>query len=61
MPEEYKFQIFESKRALGLKVFLEDKTSFGSAAMQIQVAANTLGLETRDQLILNAKSPPKFP
>lgn len=57
MPEEYKFQIFEAKRALGLKAFPEDKTSFGSVAMQIQVAASTLGLDpntltTRDQLEL---------
>lgn len=57
MPEEYKFQIFEAKRALGLKASPEDKTSFGSVAMQIQVAARTLGLDpytltTRDQLEL---------
>ncbi|MTD28696.1 hypothetical protein [Erwinia sorbitola] len=57
MPEEYKFQIFEVKRILGLKAFPEDKTSFGSVAMQIQVAARTLGLDpytltTRDQLEL---------
>lgn len=57
MPEEYKFQIFEAKRTLGLKAYPADKTSFGSVAMQIQVAARTLGfdpstLTTRDQLEL---------
>ncbi|MBN3080999.1 hypothetical protein [Pectobacterium jejuense] len=57
MPEEYKFQVFEIKRFLGLKSSPENKTSFGSVAMQIQVAARTLGLDpdiltTRDQLEL---------
>lgn len=57
MPEEYKFQVFEAKRALGLRAWPEDKTSFGSVAMQIRVAARTLGLDpstltTREQLEL---------
>lgn len=57
MPEEYKFQIFEAKRMLRLKSYPADRTSFGSVAMQIQVAARTLGfdphtLTTRDQLEL---------
>ncbi|KFF70026.1 hypothetical protein [Pectobacterium brasiliense] len=57
MPEEYKFQVFEIKRFLGLKSSPENKTSFGSVAIQIQVAARTLGLDsdiltTRDQLEL---------
>lgn len=57
MPEDYKFHIFEVKRTLGLKSWPEDKTSFGSVAMQIRVAARTLGLDpstltTRKQLQL---------
>ncbi|AHG20697.1 hypothetical protein Z042_14565 [Chania multitudinisentens RB-25] len=57
MPEEYKFQVLEIKRVLRLKAYPTEKTSFGSVAMQLQVAARTLGLNphtltTRDQLEL---------
>ncbi len=59
MPEEYTFQVVEAKRVLRLKASPENKTSFGSVAMQIQVAARTFGLNpdtltTRDQLELAA-------
>lgn len=55
MPENFKFQVFEVKRMIGWGSKPADKTSFGSVAAQIRVAAVTLGLDpseltTRDQL-----------
>lgn len=57
MPENFKFQVFEAKRMIGLANKPIDKTSFGSVAAQIRVAAVTFGLDpseltTRDQLEL---------
>lgn len=57
MPENFKFQVFEAKRMLGAFGMSAEKTSFGSVAVQIRVAALTLGLDpseltTRDQLEL---------
>ncbi|HCD2354884.1 TPA: hypothetical protein NBK41_004909, partial [Escherichia coli] len=57
MPENYKFQIYETKRMIGLLDMPENKTSFGSMGIQIRTAAITLGLDpseltTRNQLEL---------
>ncbi|HAU5663406.1 TPA: type VI secretion system tube protein Hcp, partial [Citrobacter freundii] len=57
MPENFKFQVFGAKRMIGLANKPVDKTSFGSVAAQIRVAAVTFGLDpseltTRDQLEL---------
>lgn len=57
MPENFKFQVFEIKRMIPWLGKSEEKTSFGSVATQIRVAAVTLGLDpakltTRDQLDL---------
>jgi len=57
MPENYKFQIYETKRMMGLLDMPENKTSFGSMGIQIRTAAITLGLDpseltTRNQLEL---------
>ncbi|EIZ0227884.1 hypothetical protein MO084_002378, partial [Escherichia coli] len=57
MPENYKFQIYETKRMIGSLDMPENKTSFGSMGIQIRTAAITLGLDpseltTRNQLEL---------
>lgn len=57
MPENFKFQVFEVKRMIPWLRKPVEKTSFGSVATQIRVAAVTLGLDpseltTRDQLDL---------
>lgn len=57
MPENFKFQVFEAKRMMVNLRKPAEKTSFGSVAVQIRVAAVTLGLDpdeltTRDQLEL---------
>lgn len=57
MPENLKFQVFEMKRMINHETKPADRTSFGSVAIQLRVAAQTLGLDpssltTRDQLEL---------
>ncbi len=59
-PESYKIYVHESRRMFSPIGWAKDplKTSFGSVAMQLRVAINTLGLDpdkltTRDQLELS--------